>query len=218
MGTLRTSRVALLVSLLAASSCGGNPDQRKRDYVASGDRHAAAREYAAAIIDYRNAIQLDARFGEAHDKLAGAYLHAGDATGALRTATTAADLLPDNVEAQLRAAKLLLLAGRFARRQGSHLAGVATRPAKCRGSGGARQRAGRYARFRRSRGTARGSARIGRRSGRHQYKPRPGACDGWPPGRGRTGVPASRRRRSRQRRQSLGAGALLLLAGADCRS
>src|SRR4029077_15895147 len=58
--------------------------------------------------------QQDNRFGEARSKLALAYIQTGDGSRALGEAVRAADLLPENVEAQLQAANLLILGGRFA--------------------------------------------------------------------------------------------------------
>ena len=74
----------------------------------------AQKKYDAAIIEYRNASQQDSRFGEARSKLALAYIQTGDGSRALGEAVRAADLLPGDVDAQLQAANLLILAGRFA--------------------------------------------------------------------------------------------------------
>src|SRR5436190_6560077 len=82
--------------------------------MASGDAYMAQQKYDAAIIEYRNATQQDNRFGEARYKLAIAYINAGDGPKALGEAVRAADLLPEDVDAQLQAANLLILAGRFA--------------------------------------------------------------------------------------------------------
>lgn len=85
----------------------------KREYVERGDRYIQDKNVEAAIIEYRNAVQHDPRFGEAYRKLASAYLTHGDGAEAVRAAVTAAELLPDVPEAQLEAGSLLLLAGKF---------------------------------------------------------------------------------------------------------
>ena len=58
--------------ILVAASCSKDPETVKRLYVESGDRYAAEKKYAEAIIQYRNAVATDERFGEARFKLAAA--------------------------------------------------------------------------------------------------------------------------------------------------
>src|SRR5690242_5314002 len=110
---VRTATLIALAAVLAAS-CSRNPEQRKQQLVARGDSYAAEHRYAAAAIEYRNAIQVDVKYGAAHRKLSATYLQLGDAPSALREAMRAADFLPDNFDAQLEAANLLILAGRYA--------------------------------------------------------------------------------------------------------
>ena len=66
-----------------------------------------------AIIEYRRAIQADPRLGQARLKLGDAYVQNGDGANALREYVRAAELLPDDQDAQLKAAKFMLLAGQF---------------------------------------------------------------------------------------------------------
>src|SRR5687767_1794631 len=104
---------SLALGALAASGCSRDIEKAKREYVERGDRYVQDKNVEAAIIEYRNAIQQDPRFGEAYRKLAAAYLSRGEGTEAVRAAVTAAELLPDVPEAQLEAGSLLLLAGKF---------------------------------------------------------------------------------------------------------
>jgi tetratricopeptide (TPR) repeat protein len=73
----------------------------------------AAGKVQEAIVEYRNAIRDDPRFGEARFKLAEAYQSAGNANQAFREFVRAADLMPQNNEAQIRAANYLIAAGSF---------------------------------------------------------------------------------------------------------
>ena len=98
---------------LAAVSCSQDPQKAKLRYVESGDKYAAQKNYAEAIVQYRNAIAKDSLFGEARFKLAQAYAATGDVKNAFHEYIRAADLLPDSVEAQMQAGKMLLLAGQF---------------------------------------------------------------------------------------------------------
>ena len=63
-----------------------------------------------AIIEYRNAIQIDGRFGAARKQLAEAYARAGNGRGAFDEFVRAADLLPEDVDVQVKAGNLLLAA------------------------------------------------------------------------------------------------------------
>ena len=64
-------------------------------------------------MQYRNAIQQDERFAEARTKLAASYLQVGDVGNAYRHYIRAADLLPDDASAQIKAAEMLLASRRF---------------------------------------------------------------------------------------------------------
>ena len=109
----RVSLASLCVLVLALSACSRNVERAKRDYIDRGDKYFKANNLDAAIIEYRNAIQQDARFAEAYQKLTAAYISRGDGPNALRNAVTAADLAPDPIEAQIQAGNLLLIAGKF---------------------------------------------------------------------------------------------------------
>ena len=61
----------------------------------------------------RNAIQQDPRFGEARYRLAETYARLGDVQNAFEEYIRAGDLLPDQLDVQLKAAAALLLAGRI---------------------------------------------------------------------------------------------------------
>jgi len=98
--------------IVAASGCSGDPHARMLKYVQSGDSYAAAGKSAEAVIEYRNAVQLDPRAGDVRLKLADLYLRQGDAAKALDEYVRAADVLPD-AAVQLKAGSILLLARRF---------------------------------------------------------------------------------------------------------
>ncbi len=109
--------VTLLVCLGAliagSSSCSRDVEGAKRGYIARGDRFVAEQKVDAAIIEYRNAVQQDPRFGEAYRKLFSAYLSRGEVLEAARAAVTAAELLPDAPDAQIEAGGAMLLLGKF---------------------------------------------------------------------------------------------------------
>jgi tetratricopeptide (TPR) repeat protein len=103
----------LLLIAVAATGCKQDPERLKRAYAAKGDSFVAEKKYSEAVIEYRNAVATDPRFGEARYKLANTYAALGETRNALPEYVRAADLMPDNVEAQIRAGTGLLRAGQF---------------------------------------------------------------------------------------------------------
>src|SRR2546428_5807979 len=70
-------------------------------------------KYPEAIVEFRAALQVNTKLGAVHFKLADAYVKVGDGKNALREYVRAADLLPDNVIAQIKAGSHLLIARSF---------------------------------------------------------------------------------------------------------
>ena len=110
---LITRLAALSVVILVAVSCSRNPEVAKREYLEKGNAYFAQKKYAEAIIEYRNAVQVDPKFGEARRRLADAYLQTGDAPNGYREYVRAADLMPDDTEVQLTAGGLRLVARQY---------------------------------------------------------------------------------------------------------
>jgi tetratricopeptide (TPR) repeat protein len=107
-------RHALLATLFGvaflAVACTTDPAVKKQQYLDSGNSYFDQGKYAEAIIEYRNAIGLDATFGQARKRLAESYARAGNPRGSFDEFIRAADLLPTDVNAQLTAGNLLLVA------------------------------------------------------------------------------------------------------------
>lgn len=102
-------RLGLLAAMLAVASCSRSPEE----YVANGDRYFQEKQYAQAIVEYRNALQIDPQIGRARAKLADAYHETGDLPNAIREYIRAGDLLPDDVPLQILATQAFLASGRF---------------------------------------------------------------------------------------------------------
>lgn len=111
------NRRRILVILLIAAidiSCARDREVAKREYLASGDKFLSEQKVKEAIVQYRNALRQDPRFGEARYKLAEAYVRDGDDwRRAGPEYIRAADLLPKDVQAQLKAGQFLLYARQF---------------------------------------------------------------------------------------------------------
>jgi tetratricopeptide (TPR) repeat protein len=110
---IRVVSCSILAALALAMAACSNAEADKKRYFESGSQFFAEKKYAEAIVQLRNAIRADNRFGEAHLMLAEAFAATGDTRNAARQYIAAADLLPDNVDAQLKATSVLMITGRL---------------------------------------------------------------------------------------------------------
>src|ERR1700709_406883 len=105
---LRPSICVWGVATTLSFACATDPQVAKRKYFESGNQYFSSKKYAEATVQYTNALRQDPRFGEARFKLAEAYKALGNTRAAFPEYVRAADLLPDNDEAQLKAGSLLV--------------------------------------------------------------------------------------------------------------
>jgi putative PEP-CTERM system TPR-repeat lipoprotein len=107
---------AIVAGTLAAclAGCSGDPVARHKAFLENGDRYVADGKLREAVIEYRNAVDLDPKNGASRAKLAETYERLGDGPNALQEYIRAADLLPDDTRIQLHVGKYLLAAGRTA--------------------------------------------------------------------------------------------------------
>jgi putative PEP-CTERM system TPR-repeat lipoprotein len=98
---------AVLVAMSVA--CGGSPEE----FIARGDRFLAEEKYREAAVEYRNAVGADEKSGLARHRLAQALMMMGELSPAVGEFVRAADLLPDDDDVQLDAARALLQAQQF---------------------------------------------------------------------------------------------------------
>ena len=107
------TRFAALLALFAMALGCTNPDVAKQRYVENGKRLAAEKRYVEAILEYRNALQIDDKLGVARLGLADALAATGNPEGAYREFLRAADLMPADADVQKKAATVLFMAGQF---------------------------------------------------------------------------------------------------------
>ena len=105
---VRISILALFV-FVAAGCSKGTPDEHLR----KGDEFFEQKKHAEAILEYSLGLRLDPKRGDIQLKLADAYAASGNGNAAQRAYIVAADLLPNDVRAQLRAGSFLLLGSAF---------------------------------------------------------------------------------------------------------
>jgi tetratricopeptide (TPR) repeat protein len=105
-------RALALVGVVAIGS-GCSSEAQKQASFERGKQLLASGETKEAIIEFKNALGHDDKFGDARLLLADAYIASGQPELAYREYLRAADLLPDNARAQLKAGMYLVMAKQF---------------------------------------------------------------------------------------------------------
>jgi len=106
--------LALTLCVVFLASCSRDPNVRKLKYLTDGKKYFQAHKYQESVIEFRNALQIDGRFAEAHYQLGRAYLSLRNNQAAYRELRTAVDLDPANRDAKLELAGLLVSLRQFA--------------------------------------------------------------------------------------------------------
>lgn len=107
-GLLRSVAGLAIVTVGACS----DPAVTKVAHVKKGDALLAQNKPAEAALEYKNALKIDRRFGEARFQLARAYEKNGNAQAG-EEYLRAAELLPGRADVQVKAASILLMAREF---------------------------------------------------------------------------------------------------------
>lgn len=110
----------LLIASLAALlvSCSRNPAVAKLKYLESGRRYAEKGKYPEAVIQFRNALQMDAGYAAAHYQLAQVYMKLQQWTPAYNELSRTVELQPENYPAHIDLANLLIAGHEFRQAQG----------------------------------------------------------------------------------------------------
>ena len=106
-------RLMLVLGFIAVflAGCSRDPNVRKQKYFESGDRYFNKGKYREAIIQYRNATEVDGAFAAAHYQLAQSYLKLQDWQHAYAELSRTVELQPENYKARLDMGNLLVLDG-----------------------------------------------------------------------------------------------------------
>jgi tetratricopeptide (TPR) repeat protein len=102
-----------VVIAAAAANCRSDPAEDKREFLRRGKEYAAKKQYFEAVIEFQRALKADPQLGEAEAALGDAFYEIGDYAHAAAAFSRAADLLPDDIEIQLKAGNLRLLSGSY---------------------------------------------------------------------------------------------------------
>ncbi len=107
--------VCMLMVFLVA--CTTDPNKKKQNYFESGERYFAKQNYRAALIEYENALRIDADYEEARYKSAQCYARLGMIPQAYQELVRAVSIKPDDLKAQIMLGNIFLVGGEFARAQ-----------------------------------------------------------------------------------------------------
>ena len=112
---LRMQCAVAAVCVLAAmlTGCSRDPNVRKQKYLESGQRYFDKGQYREAEIQFENAIQVDARFVDAHYKLALSAMKLQQWPIAYQELSKTIEIQPDQYAAHLDMANLLILGRQF---------------------------------------------------------------------------------------------------------
>jgi tetratricopeptide (TPR) repeat protein len=122
----RKGWVLILIICVSFFTACSPPEQNKQVYLKNALEYIKQNNREAAILELRSAIQLDAKFGAARYQLGLLYLKEGDSKKAFDELIRAADLLPDNLDANVKVAFFYLLSGKKAesRKRIDHILGI----------------------------------------------------------------------------------------------
>ena len=107
-------RALILSAFLVLPICGcrKDPAVQKRKFLEQGNASFAQAKYPEALIFYGRALQLDAKFAEAHYRMALTQMKLGSWLAAYRELSRAAELEPQNSAVQQELAQLELAGGK----------------------------------------------------------------------------------------------------------
>ena len=91
----------MAVMTLTLAGCSRNPEKAKRKYLESGMSYMDKKQYEAASIQFKKAIQVDPKFAEAHFQLGNAMLKLQHWSEGFRELSTAVELDPNNSKARV---------------------------------------------------------------------------------------------------------------------
>ena len=97
----------LCVIMILLGGCS-SPDDKKQAFIEKGDELFAQKDYVKARLEYKNAVQIDPKFGKAYYLLGKTELELKNFKQAYGMFLKAVEQDPDNLDARVSLGKLLL--------------------------------------------------------------------------------------------------------------
>ncbi len=101
--------VALSFLLIVIAGCRTSPQASEAKYLQRGDALVEKKDYARALLEFRNATSAKPKDAEPYYQMGLAYLGSGDVANAARAFRKAVDLNPMHSGAQLKVAELMTI-------------------------------------------------------------------------------------------------------------
>lgn len=110
----RVVRLGIIWAVAMALVCGGlagcaSDQEKKAEHLSRAEKYVAEKKYKAAVIEFKNVIQLDPKDDAALYKLGEAYLNLRKGQKAFECFYRAVGINPDNLGVQLRIGQAMLL-------------------------------------------------------------------------------------------------------------
>ena len=127
---MRGTAMRWLLTILCAATLGGCGDDEAKlaGHLDRGDTYLEGEEYAEAIIEYKNVLQIDPNHGAAHWGLARAYLRSKQTRDGFWELRETVRLDPSNLEAKLQFGQIAIYAGELDEARAQRIEG-----GQCRG-------------------------------------------------------------------------------------
>lgn len=103
-----------LIALAFLTACNRDPAVRKQKYLESGNKYFSQKRYDEAVIEYRNALQVDPQFAEAYYRLGLSFLQMGQWVPAGQSFSRAIATDPEHLDARVHLGNILLGVGQYA--------------------------------------------------------------------------------------------------------
>src|SRR5262245_46893475 len=97
----------LSVTLLTMFACARTPQQKAARFMESGKKHMAAKDYARAVLEFQNAVQILPKDPEPYYQLGLVYLERGSLTEGIAAMMKVTQLDSKHVGAQIKLAELM---------------------------------------------------------------------------------------------------------------
>src|ERR1051326_6118626 len=103
--------LCLALAVSAQWGCTRSPQEREARFLAQGKKALLNKDYARAILDFRNAVAIAPKDAEAYYQLGWAMLQQGSLREAAAAMRKAMELNPRHTQAQVKLAEIVVLAG-----------------------------------------------------------------------------------------------------------
>ncbi len=127
---MKTLQILCLVACVGAlaASCSRDPKAQRDSHFQKGETYFKDGKLSEAAVEFRTALQYDPRMGVAYSRLGEIAEKREDGSGAYQAYIRAADLMPTDIAAQIRAANYLMAARQFEDARTTALKAVALDP------------------------------------------------------------------------------------------